>query len=366
MVAPHTNARWYTEWTTWAPVLAGVALALSWGSDPSVFVGIVLAVLMGAAVISAVHHAEVIALKVGEPYGSLVLAVAVTVIEVGLIVTLMSSGGEGTSTLARDTVFGAFMITINLVAGLALLINAGRRGFAHFRAQSSGAMLAAVATLAVLTMVVPNYTSGGDKELTPSQLVFAAVASLAVYFLFVATQTRSHRDFFLPVTSDGDVVTEEHVKAPGNRTAFRSLGLLLLSLVAVVGLAKTLSHLIEDAIGALGLPHAFVGVVIAMLVLAPETLAAANTARRDRVQTAINLAYGSAMASIGLTIPVMAVLSLAFSMNLQLGLDPIHIVLMVLSLLVATLTVVPGRATKMTAGIHLVIFAAYVFLSASP
>jgi len=224
-----------------------------------------------------------------------------------------------------------------------------------------------VTTIAVLTLVVPNYTSGGWKELTGAQLIFAAVASLAVYLLFVSTQTRSHRDYFLPITSDGDVVREEqHVKAPSNRTTVMSLGLLIIALVAVVGLAKTLSYLIGDGVAALGLPASFVGVVIAMLVLAPETLAAVNAARRDRVQTALNLAYGSAMASIGLTIPVMAAVSLALGFDLQLGLDPLHITLLVLSVLVATLTVVPGRATKMTAGIHLAIFAAYVFLSAAP
>jgi Ca2+:H+ antiporter len=293
------------------PVVALVALAATWGRDIGLVVVVVVAVVLAAAVLAAVHHAEVVAHRVGEPFGSLVLAVAVTVIEVALIVTLMLSGGDEAATLARDTVFAAVMITVNGILGLSLLLGARSFGTVRFNAEGTGGALATVATLATVCLGLPTVTeSRPGPEFTSGQLAFAAVASLALYLAFVVTQTVRHRDFFLPVS--------------------------------------------------------FVGVVIALLVLLPETLAAVNAARRDRVQTSLNLALGSAMASIGLTIPTLAVASIWIPTPLKLGLGATQIVLLAITVVVAVLTVVPGRATRLQASVHLTLFAAFLFLAMSP
>ncbi|MFF7499902.1 calcium:proton antiporter [Streptomyces lavendulae] len=376
-----------TDWTVIVPVVALIALILSWGRELPGFAVALVALCLAGAVLAAVHHAEVVAHRVGEPFGSLVLAVAVTVIEVALIVTLMADGGDKTASLARDTVFAAVMITCNGIVGLSLLVGALRNRVAVFNAEGSGAALATVATLAVLSLVLPTFTtSKPGPEFSTAQLTFAAVASLALYGLFIAVQTVRHRDYFLPVAtgaaaSGGTGATGgegggggeddgggdgDHAEPPTVRATLISLGLLLVALVAVVGDAKSVSPAIEAGVAKAGLPNAVVGVIIALLVLAPETLAAVNAARRDRVQTSLNLGYGSAIASIGLTIPAIALASIWLSGPLLLGLGPIHMVLLALTVVVSALTIAPGRATLLQGGVHLVVLAAYLFLAVSP
>ncbi|MDF3301992.1 calcium:proton antiporter [Streptomyces tropicalis] len=361
-------ANWTGQWTAVVPVLAIVLLVLTWGRALPVAVVVVVTLVLAGAVLAAVHHAEVVAHRVGEPFGSLVLAVAVTVIEVALIVTLMADGGDKSATLARDTVFAAVMITCNGVVGLCLLAASLRHGTAVFNAEGTGAALATVATLATLSLVLPTFTtSKPGPEFSGVQLAFAALSSLILYGLFVATQTVRHRDYFLPITRQGEVIaSDDHALAPSARTAWISLGLLGLALVGVVGLAKGVSPTIESGVAAAGLHQAVVGVIIALLVLLPETIAALRSARRDRVQTSLNLALGSAMASIGLTIPAVALASVWLSGPLVLGLSATHMVLLALTVVVASLTVVPGRATPLQGGVHLVIFAAYLELAISP
>ncbi|GAA4046861.1 ionic transporter y4hA [Streptomyces shaanxiensis] len=357
-----------TRWTSFVPVLAVVLLVFTWGRDlPGAIVALVTLVLAGA-VLAAVHHAEVIAHKVGEPFGSLVLAVAVTIIEVALIVTLMADGGDKSSTLARDTVFAAVMITCNGIVGLCLLVASLRHRTAVFNPEGTGAALATVATLATLSLVLPTFTtSKPGPEFSSVQLTFAALSSLILYGLFVTTQTVRHRDYFLPITRQGEVITvDDHAQVPSKRAALISLGLLGLALIGVVGLAKGVSPTIESGVAAADLPHAVVGVIIALLVLLPETIAAVRSARRDRVQTSLNLALGSAMASIGLTIPAVALASIWLSGPLVLGLGPTHMVLLALTVVVSSLTVVPGRATPLQGGVHLVLFAAYLELALNP
>ena len=365
------------SWTTLTPLIAVVVLVLSWGHHIGTAVAAVLAVILAGATLAAVHHAEVVAHRVGEPFGSLVLAIAVTVIEVALIVTLMITGTSDTSTLARDTVFAAVMITTNGIVGISLLVGALRFGVTLFNPEGTGAALATVATLSALSLVLPTFTTGAPgPEFSPTQLTFAAIASIALYLLFVLTQTGRHRDFFLPVVPPSTQTTEEvgsratdtgdHSVPPTAKAALLSLGLLLVALVDVVGLAKVESHSIESAVHAVGFPPSFVGVVIALLVLAPETLAAVRAAQRERVQISLNLGYGSAMASIGLTIPAIAVASIWLKGRLVLGLGPTQLVLLTLTVLVSTLTVVPGRATRLQGGIHIVLLAAFLFLAIKP
>ncbi|MFE9574812.1 calcium:proton antiporter [Nocardia sp. NPDC006044] len=356
------------RWTVFIPVLAALALAATWGRSLSGVAVVAVAAALIGAVLAAVYHAEVVAHRVGEPFGSLVLAVAVTIIEVALIVTLMISGGDKAASLARDTVFAAVMITCNGIFGLSLLVGALRRRVAVFNAEGTGAALATVATLATLSLVLPTFTtSQSGPEFSAGQLAFAAVASLALYGLFVMVQTVRHPDDFLPVEGNGVVTDDdEHSESPTSKAALLSLAMLFVALVCVVGLAKVVSPSIESAVADAGLPPSAVGVVIALLVLLPETLAAVRAARRDQVQISLNLALGSAMASIGLTIPAIAVATIWLDGPLELGLGATQMVLLALTIVVGVLTVVPGRATLLQGGVHLALFSAFVFLAASP
>lgn len=364
--------RWTSRlpaWTTVAPVAALVALVLSWGRDlPGVAVGVV-AVLLAAAVLAAVHHAEVVAHRIGEPYGSLVLAVAVTVIEVALIVTLMVSGGGKADTLARDTVFSAVIICCAGIVGASLLTATLRRTpEVVFNADGPRSTLATMLSLTVLCLVLPTFTTSQSSPVfTGAQLTFAAVVSIALYGLYVVAQTGRHRDYFLPVDRQGNVVAEgSHADPPSRRAAVVSLGLLAVSLVGVVGLAKVESPSIEKGVAAVGFPPSVVGIVIALLVLLPETLAAVRAAIRGRVQTSLNLALGSAMASIGMTIPAVALASVWLDGPVVLGLGATQIVLLALTALVTALTVIPGRATLLQAGVHLLLLASFVFFAVNP
>lgn len=352
----------WLRWAIVAPVAAALVLALTWGRSPGGPVMIIVAVALVAAVIAAVHHAEVVAHRVGEPFGTLILAIAVTVIEVGLIIMLMSAGGEGADTLARDTVFAAFMIVCNGIIGLCLFVGALKHRVLEFRVDGVTAALATLSAVATLALVLPSFTtSSPGATFSPPQLAFAGVASLILYGVFVFMQTVRHRDYFLPLKPD-----QEHAAPPSTRAAATSLGLLVLCLVAVVGLAKTASPAIESAVSAMGAPRAVVGVAIALLVLLPETTAAVRAAARNRVQTSLNLALGSALASIGLTIPAIALASVWLGGKLTLGLGAKEMVLLALTVVVTTLTVAPGRATLMQGTAHLAIFGAFLFLAVTP
>jgi Ca2+:H+ antiporter len=355
-------------WRIVVPPLAVVILGFAWGRELGGGSAAVLAMLLGAAVLAAVHHAEVVAHRVGEPIGSLVLAIAVTVIEVALIVTLMVTGAGATETLARDTVFAAVIITCNGIVGLSLLVGARRSSTVSFNAEGAGAALATVATLSTLGLVLPSFTtSTPGPQFSPPQLAFAAVTAFALYGLFVTLQSGRHRDYFLPVNPGGKPLeADEHAAPPTTRATVTSLVLLMLSLVAVVGNAKLVSPTIEHAVTAAGLPVSVVGVTIALLILLPETIAALRAAQRNRMQISLNLAFGSAMASIGLTIPTIAIASIWLPVPLHLGLDATHIVLLALTFLVTVLTVVPGRATLLQSGVHLALLAAYFFLAIVP
>ena len=347
------------------PIVSLVAVAAAWSSKPSAVVLILLGLLLVGSVLTAVHHAEVVALKIGEPFGSILLAVAVTIIEVGLIIMLTLSG-KASGTLARDTVFAAVMITCNIIFGLVLLLGALRRRVAEFNRPGTTAALATVVTLTALCLILPTFTSTATGPIyAPSQLAFAAVASLALYVLFVFVQSVRHRDYFLP-TEATDLDQDDHADPPTRGQTLLGVALLVISLIAVVGLAKVESPAIEAGVETAGLPVSFVGIVIALLVLLPETIAAARNARRDRVQTGVNLALGSAMASIGLTVPALALASIWLPGQLQLGLGSLQIALFAVTAIVGSLTIIPGRATVQQGALHLVIGAAFLYFSAIP
>ena len=355
-------------WAIFIPLLTLGILLATYGSDLSIFSGIVACTALLTAVLVAVHHAEVIALRVGEPFGTLILALAVTVIEVSLIVTLMFSGGHATSALARDTVFATVMIVCNGVVGLCLLLGAWRHKVLIFRVDGTTPTLSVLAVLSTLVLVLPKFTtSTSDATLSNTQLAFAGVVSLLLYIVFVFALTVRHREHFLPPSHELPKDYEQmNVKKPSNLAITVSFIFLLISLVAVVGLAKTLAPTIESAVAAISAPIAVVGIVIALLVLLPETLSAVQAALRNRMQISFNLALGSALATIGLTIPTVALISLTMNLPLELGLPPKEMAMLALTLLTATMTLSRNSATVLQGAVHLVLFAVFLFLSVFP
>lgn len=350
------------------PIIALPILISSWSKNPPNWVLALLGVLLITTVFTAVHHAEVIALRVGEPFGSLILALAVTTIEVGMIVVLIWGSPNTSLNLARDTVFAAVMIASNGIVGIALLVKTVRQKTAYFNANGVSGALAALATLCVLTLVLPSVTtSSPGPTFNNFQLIFAAIVSIGIYITFITVQTVRHRDYFLPPPKENQTISEEsHVEPPTLNTTWLSLFGLLVSLIAVVGLAKVSSPLVQGVVDDRDLPQMLVAISIALVVLSPEAISAIKSARFGRTQTSLNLAYGSALASIGLTIPTIALISLFSEYNFNLGLNPSEIVLLSLTFLVSILTVVPGRATLLQSIIHLSIFGSFLMFAATP
>jgi Ca2+:H+ antiporter len=354
-----------TPWWAWAwPALAWLVLLMMPFAGAGGPVAAVAGAVLIATVFAAVYHAEVVAHRTGEPFGTLVLAVAVTIIEVALIVSVMLAAPADKAGLARDTVFAAVMIVCNGIVGLCLLWGGARHHEQGFQVHGASAALAVLAALTILTLVLPNFATTAPGPLfSTSQLVFAGIVSLVLYGSFVFIQTVRHRDYFLAVEA-GD--QEAHAPPPSNSTAAVSAGLLLAALVAVVGLAKSLTPTLEIGVARLDVPKAVVGVVIAALVLLPEGLAALRAARANRLQTSLNLALGSALASIGLTIPAVAVVSIVLGQPLELGLGEKDQVLLALTLLVGVITLGTGRTTVLQGIVHLVIFAVFLFFAVVP
>lgn len=324
------------------------------------------ATLIGA-VLLAVHHAEVIAHKVGEPFGTLVLALSVTIIEVALIVSMMLAGNEGSEFIARDAIFATVMIIMNGVIGLCIFVGGLKHRELSFRNEGTNSALAVLTALATFILVMPMFTvSAPGPNFTKSQLAFAGIASFVLYGAFLFFQTVTHRDYYLPKAKAQKTDSNVHAPKPSNMKTLVSSGLLLVSLVAVVGLAKALSPAIEAGVKAAGAPKTIVGIAIALLVLLPESYAAVRASRANRLQSSLNLALGSALASIGLTIPTVAAIAIIFDLQLSLGISSLNMVLMYLSFFIGALTLAIGRTTLVQGVVHLIIFFEYLFLSLVP
>ena len=370
MAAGHTNG--IPFWTWLIPLLGMGLLALKMAgvvSGDAIWLQVLTGLLLAACVFAAVHHAEVLALKLGEPFGSILLAIAVTVIEVGLVVSIMLSGTASAEFIARDTVFSAVMLVLNGVVGLCLLMGGRRHHVQVFQLQGAAAALAVLGTLAVLTLILPNYTFAvAGPYYSAVQLAFVAIASLLLYFSFVFVQTIKHRDYFLDVVAASETSDAElaHDAKPSTLVSWLSFAFLCVALTAVVLLAKILSVPLAQGVAAVGLPAAFVGVVIAAIVLMPESIAAVNSATRNKLQNSINLALGSAIASIGLTIPAVAAVSWMLESKVALGISPANTVLLALSLFVSAITLGTGRTTILQGAVHLVILGAFLTVSAVP
>jgi Ca2+:H+ antiporter len=358
------------KWTIITPVIAwllyGAAVVFS---DVEFFASGLFHAFQAAAlmvsVLAAVHHADVVAHRVGEPFGSLVLAVAVTLIEVALIVSLMIAGGASETALARDTVFAAVMIIMNGIVGMCLLVGGLRHSEQRFGLEGVSAALTTLAAIIVLTLILPNYTNSvAGPVFSNAQLAFIAVVALVLYGTFVMSQTMLHRRDFLSAEAEQEAADDQH--KPDDKTAAISLGLLLVCLAAVVLLAKKLAPSIEQMVTNIGAPKALVGVIIAGVVLLPEGLAAVKAARDNRLQTSLNLAFGSALASIGMTIPAVAIVSIFSGLTLTLGIDAKATALLLLSMFVSVIALQTGRTTVLQGMVLLVIFAVYLFTTVVP
>ncbi len=353
-------------WSILAPLISGIVMgvaSLDLGSSPIFVVAVALS--LAGSVFAAVHHAEVVAHRVGEPYGTLLLALAVTLIEVALIVSLMIAGGTQAAAMARDTVFAAVMIILNGIIGLCLLVGGLKHRQQSFSLDGVSAALVALAAIVVLALVFPNYTvTTPGPYYSPSQLMLIAVVSLTIYGAFVFAQTIGHRGIF--VEDEPANETPRHAVLPSNGVTAVSAILLLACLIAVVLLAKKLAPSLESAMYRVGAPNAVVGVIIAAVVLLPEGLAAIRAARANRLQTSLNLALGSALASIGLTIPAVSVVSLYMHTELVLGIDTKSTVLLILSLFVTAIALRTGRTIVLHGIVLLVIFVVYLFTTVVP
>ncbi len=356
MPATATHIPWWA-WT-WPVLACAVLLATLFGAS-GVWMAAAAGAVLIATVFAAVYHAEVVAHRTGEPFGTLVLALAVTVIEAALIVSVMLAAPTEKMGLARDTVFAAVMIVCNGIVGICLLWGGARHHEQGFQVSGASAALAILAALTTLTLILPNLVGSSGPVFNTSQLIFAAIVSLVLYGAFVFIQTVRHRDYFLDDK-------EEHAATPSNNVALTSAGLLLAALVAIVGLAKFLTPTVEAGLARIAVPKAVVGIVIAALVLLPEGLAALRAARANRLQTSLNLALGSALATIGLTIPAVAFVSIAIHQPLELGLGQKDTVLLALTLFVGVITLGTGRTTVLQGIVHLVIFAAFLFFAVVP
>lgn len=322
-----------------------------------VFAGGLLIVLFGT-VFAAVHHAEVIAHEIGEPYGTLLLTLAVTVIEVALIATIML-GDKSVPTLARDTVFAVVMIVCNGLVGICVFIGGLRYREQDFQVSGANLYLSVLFTLATITLVLPNFTlTESGPVYSAAQLGFVSVVTILLYAVFLYTQTTRHRDYFV---SGASAFTDHDPKLPPRMLAF-SIGLLLVALLSVVLLAKKFSLVVDAGVAATGAPPALAGVLVAALILLPESVAAISAARANDLQRSINLALGSSLATIGLTIPAVGLAGYALDKPLILGLSPPGMALLILTFVLSMLTFGTGRTNVLFGLVHMVVFAVFVFL----
>lgn len=316
------------------------------------------------SVMSAVHHSEIIAQRVGEPYGTIILAVSITIIEVSIIISLMLTGGQAYAAFARDTVYAAVMLLLNGVVGLCLFIGGNKFHTQTFSAHSVRIALVSLVSIVAFTMILPTFTkSHAGPYYTEAQLFFEFIACIAIYGAFISAQTIRHRDYFV---TDDAAQTESKEPAISTWSLVVSLVFLLISLMIVVLLAKTLSHPLEEIVLAYGLPKSLVGIVVASIILLPEGIAAVNAARNNNLQTSLNLSLGSAIASIGLTIPAVSLASYIYGFPIILGLDILSIILLVISIFTVMISLIGGRSNAVYGVVLLVNLIAYIFLTINP
>jgi len=333
------------------------------GAKPGLAISLLILPVLLATVIAAVLHAEEIAHAIGEPFGTLVLTIAVTIIEVALIMSLTLSD-QGHPALARDTVFSVIMIVCNGLVGLCILVGGFQYRQQDFEVEGASAYLSVLTALSVLTLVLPNYTrSTAGPTLTPGQLEFVSVVTVLLYGVFLYIQTVRHTEYFTEVDSGatGSRPLKKHEAVPWKASLF-----LVASLLAVVLLSKTFAIAVKSGLAYAGAPEAFSGFLVAILILLPEGITALRASWANELQRSINLALGSSLATIGLTVPAVAAITVYLGTELVLGLSNVSMVLLFLTLLISTLTFGRGRTNILYGFVHLIIFATYIFLIFEP
>lgn len=357
------NIRKYYGWTTSLPILA-LIIYFSGYLDDNIMFQAIAGILLVFCVMSAVHHSEIVAHRVGEPYGTIILAVSITIIEVSIIISLMITGGEQYASFARDTVYAAVMLLLNGIVGLCLFIGGRKFHTQTFSPHSVRIALVSLISIVAFTMILPTFTKGEPGPYyTEAQLLFEFIACIAIYAAFISAQTMRHREYFITTDEARD---ESNSHSVSNTSLVISIVFLLVSLTIVVLLAKHLSHPLEKIIVNYGLPKSLVGIIIAAIILLPEGIAAVNAARKNKLQTSLNLALGSAIASIGLTIPTVSLASYIYGFPLVLGLDLLSIILLVISIFTVMISLIGGRSNSVYGVVLLVNLIAYIFLTINP
>jgi Ca2+:H+ antiporter len=343
------------------------AAASNTGLTLLLFAWLFAAILWGA--FGVVRHAEHLAETLGEPYGTLILTMSVTIIEVAFIVTAIATS-IGSSPVARDAVFAVVMIMLNGTIGLCLLLGGWRHREQTYNLPGARAFLSVVIPLAVFALILPNFTARTPGPiLSTPQAVTIAVLTLALYIVFLTMQTARHRSFFQdPIEADGSALPEappEAAHASAHPIAFHTVGLLL-TLLPAVYLTEELGHIVDHAVKAMSAPAALAGVIVAVLVLAPEAMGALQAALRNRLQRAVNIALGSVLATIGLTIPAVLILGVLKSTPTILGLGQEQMVLLAVTLVVSTLTFGGDRTNMLQGAVHIVMFLVFGLLLFQP
>jgi Ca2+:H+ antiporter len=341
-------------------------------SQPAYLVGIfawLFAAILGSA-LSVVRHADRLAVRLGEPYGTLILTLSVTVIEVASITAIMLHG-ENNPTLARDAMFATLMIVLNGMVGAALLMGALRYWEQEYNLAGARAFLMVIAALAVFALIIPNYTkTAPDPIQAPYKALLFAAITVLFYIVFLFIQTMRHRAFFAEPEGNGrhDMLGGEELEAhvPQSGSLGFHIVMLLLTLLPVVLLSEYLAIIVDFGLEGLDLPDSLGGVMIALLVLSPEGLTAFHAALRNHLQRAVNVCLGSALATIGLTIPAVLVIGLITGREVHLGLDEVQTVLLILTLFVSALTFGGVRTNVLQGTVHLLLFIVYVALIFSP
>ena len=351
------------QWTTSIPLLACILYFSGLLNDNLVY-QVIAGILLMFCVMSAVHHSEIVAHRVGEPFGTIILAVSITIIEVAIIISLMTTGGKEYAAFARDTVYAAVMLILNGIVGLSLFLGGRKFHTQTFSPHSVKIALVSLVSIVAFTMIIPTFTnSQTGPYYTERQLLFEIFACLVIYAAFISAQTIRHREYFISADSEK---SESKAHSISNLSLAISIVFLLISLTIVVLLAKSLSPQIEQLVVSNGLPKSLVGIIIAAVILLPEGIAAVSAARNNRLQTSLNLSLGSALASIGLTIPAVSIASYIYDFPLILGLEILPIILLVISIFTVMLSLIGGRSNSVYGVVLLVNLIAYVFLTINP
>ncbi|MDR0781683.1 MAG: ionic transporter y4hA [Pseudomonadales bacterium] len=353
----------YIDWSLFTPALA-LLLALVFKDNTAAWAGVILGAALLVGVLASVHHAEVVAARVGEPFGAVVLALAVTVIELGLIVSIML-GAQPEPTLVRDAIHAVVVLVLHGLAGLCIVVGALKHREQEFHTQGAQAYLTVLLPMVSVTLILPNHTvSSPGPYYSGAQLAFVSICCLLLWLAFTFVQTVRNRDHFIPPRRKrGGATTNPR---PTTRAALIALGLLLIALAAVVLLAKAVSPFIQHGVAAIDAPPSLVGVIVAAIVLLPEATTAVRAALADQLQTSINLALGSAVASIGLTVPTVAVIAWWTDHPLELGVSEGGAILLGLSFLMAMITYGIGRASLLSGVVHLILLCMWLAFLVAP